>query len=247
MSVTYYKIRDWDKHFENNRTRTMKQMAWVPVKNKHDGEGFKMIMEQKDGIIIYGCWHLILQVASKCHERGTLLREDGSPITSETIALKTGWRHPEQIQKAIEFLCSSEVSWIERITDTTSGGCQVGAENPQEGDGAVTKKERKKEGKGDGQIPAEDEYKSALIIRIGSWFHRRPTTVWTNEELKVLPKKDFTAEEDLKALEEYYTHPFPKETDYRRRDLQTLLNNWSSELDRARRWKSNRNPNRIVV
>jgi len=116
-NLTYYRIKNWNEYFENNRTREMKHMAWVPVPNKHDGEGYQRIMQQKDGILIYGCWHLILQVASKClRERGTLLRDDGTPLTAAAIALKTGWRHPRNFERALEFLCTREVAWIERVT-----------------------------------------------------------------------------------------------------------------------------------
>jgi hypothetical protein len=43
--------------------------------------------------------------------------------------------------------------------------------------------------------------------------------------------------EDLKLIEAYYNFSHPPAADYRRRDLQTLLNNWPGELDRARRFR----------
>ena len=131
--MTYYRIRDWQRHFENNRTRDMEKMRWVPVPNKHDGEGFQRIMQEKDGIIIYGCWHLILQVASKLRERGTLLRDDGTPITADTLALKTGWRRPQDFQRTLDFCSSGEMAWIERLSKEGAENPQAPAENPQEG------------------------------------------------------------------------------------------------------------------
>ena len=125
--MTTYRIRNWDEHFENNRTRDMKDMRWVPVPNKHDGEGYAYIMSLKDGISIYGAWHLILQVASKCKERGTLLRDDGTPLLAKSIAIKS--RGDEKtIQRALEICCSPEVDWIEALTEEP----QEGAEIPQE-------------------------------------------------------------------------------------------------------------------
>ena len=112
-----YRIRDWARHFENNRTREVVNMVWVPVPNKHDGEGFRRIMREPDGIVIYGCWHLILQVASKClRERGTLLRDDGTPMNAESISLKTGWGAVDNFQRALDFLSSPQVAWIETFT-----------------------------------------------------------------------------------------------------------------------------------
>jgi hypothetical protein len=98
----------------------------VPVPNKHDGEGYLTIMEQKKGIVMYGCWHLILQVASKCDPRGTLIKEDGTPHTAESIARKTGWRQASDVQMTLDFCSSPQVGWIEEVTPETSGGRQAG-------------------------------------------------------------------------------------------------------------------------
>jgi len=108
-------------------------MRWVPVPNKHDGEGFQRIMREPDGMVIYGCWHLILQVASKCmRDRGTLLRDDGTPYTADSLSLKTGWRNVADFKRALEFLSSPDVAWIEVVTQEGAGIPQEGAGIPQE-------------------------------------------------------------------------------------------------------------------
>jgi hypothetical protein len=69
-------------------------------------------------------------------------------------------------------------------------------------------------------------------LRIGSWFGRRPTTNWSTKELRAL--KDVlaldTAPEDIDALEVRYNSGNP----YLRKDPVTLLNNWNTEIDRAK-------------
>ncbi|MBK1835380.1 hypothetical protein [Roseibacillus ishigakijimensis] len=50
-------------------------------------------------------------------------------------------------------------------------------------------------------------------------------------------RKIIFSEDDLATLEGYYLAKHESGRDYRRRDLQTLLNNWTGELDRARNWK----------
>lgn len=112
----YYRVKNWDEHFENNRTREMKKMGWVPVPNKHDGESYKRIMQENDGIVIYGCWHLILQVASKTQARGTLLRDDRTPITADAMAIRTGWSIVKDFERALQFLSSPEIAWLEVVT-----------------------------------------------------------------------------------------------------------------------------------
>jgi hypothetical protein len=45
-----------------------------------------------------------------------------------------------------------------------------------------------------------------------------------------------TIESEWQQLEAYYAADLPQRDDYRRRDLATLLNNWSGELTRAADW-----------
>ena len=115
-------------------------MRWVPVPNKHDGEGFQRIMREPDGMVIYGCWHLILQVASKCLRcRGTLLRDDGTPYTADSLSLKTGWRNVADFKRALEFLSSPDVAWIEVVTQEGAGIPQEPARNGREWNGRERK------------------------------------------------------------------------------------------------------------
>lgn len=108
------RIKDWNKYFENNRTREMVDMRWVPVPNRHDGDGYTDLMSRNNPLEIYGAWHLILQIASKCRPRGTLLREGGKAHNCESIARQT--RAPEAgIRKAVVVLLS--VGWLEEIDD----------------------------------------------------------------------------------------------------------------------------------
>ena len=63
-------------------------------------------------------------------------------------------------------------------------------------------------------------------------FKRRKTTAWSQKEAKALTDimKRPDAHTELAEIEAYYT----SDAKYLRRDLQTLLNNWPGELDRAR-------------
>ena len=78
-----------------------------------------------------------------------------------------------------------------------------------------------------------------LMIRIGSWFDRKPDTLWSVYEAEALEQIGGMKAEDLKLMERYYTARI-NERDIRRRDLPTLLNNWTSELDRARKYRPKR-------
>lgn len=83
------------------------------------------------------------------------------------------------------------------------------------------------------------EWKSNEIqIRLNKLFRRKDTTKWSDKELRAFKKIDFN-ESDLVSIERYYLAEHESDKDYRRRDVLTLLNNWTGELDRARNWKPN--------
>lgn len=129
-----WRIRDWKNLFENNRTRNLKSMGWVPLPNKHDGDGYTELMDHPDGTSHFGAWVGVVQVASRCDPRGTLVRDSGEPHTVSTLARMT--RIPVSIlESALPRLVA--IGWIEE-TSTKQGvrpRSQEGAVSPQEGAG----------------------------------------------------------------------------------------------------------------
>lgn len=111
-----YRIKDWEKNFENHKTRILKNLAWVPFPNKHDGDGYtELIGDHPNGVAHYGVWCALVQVASKCSPRGTLLRDENRPHTADTLSRMT--RIPPQIiTEALERL-SGTVKWMEVVTE----------------------------------------------------------------------------------------------------------------------------------
>ena len=74
---------------------------------------------------------------------------------------------------------------------------------------------------------------SPSMAEIGKFFGRASETLWTVAEGVALFELRPTPE-DVAILARYYRLPLEKESDFRRRDLATLLNNWQTEVDRAR-------------
>jgi hypothetical protein len=75
---------------------------------------------------------------------------------------------------------------------------------------------------------------SKAMNRIGRFFNRREGTLWSVAEAVALKNVAPTSEE-IQIMEIYYLDgSIEKDSDFRRKDLITLLNNWSGELDRAR-------------
>lgn len=91
--------------------------------------------------------------------------------------------------------------------------------------------------------PKNAKYKgrpdSEFALRLHALYNRRPETLWTIEEVNLfLQIKPMYCAEDMTALEQYYAAERKKGEGQNggrwRRDLPTLLRNWTGEIDRAR-------------
>lgn len=91
--------------------------------------------------------------------------------------------------------------------------------------------------------PKNAKYKgkpdSEFALRLHALYNRRPETLWTIEEVNLfLQIKPMYCAEDMTALEQYYASERKKgeEAGRWRRELPTLLRNWTGECDRARQF-----------
>jgi hypothetical protein len=76
-----------------------------------------------------------------------------------------------------------------------------------------------------------------LMNRIGDWFGRKSTTLWTISEGECLDQLGVLSDDELETMRFFYEANIPEASDYRRRTIGTLLNNWNSELDKAIEYK----------
>lgn len=110
---TTYRVKDWDKHFENHESRKVKRSFWVPIPNRHDGKSYRRIASHPDGVQVFAGWILILEAASKMPERGVLADEDG-PLDAEDLASMTGF--PAAIfEAAFRVLPEVRIGWLEAV------------------------------------------------------------------------------------------------------------------------------------
>lgn len=127
------RVRNWDEYFENNRTRELKKLAWVPVPNKMDGCGYRTLMAHPNGVTVFGAWVLLLEIASKCAPRGYLVRESGDAHDAQTLSIMTGAPQPI-LTDAISVLLSRDIGWLESVEIANpAGGCgdpAGGCDNP---------------------------------------------------------------------------------------------------------------------
>ncbi len=131
------RISNWSTHFENNRTRELKKMDWVPVPTKQDGDGYTELVSHKNGAAHLGAWMAMVQVAAKCETRGTLMRDGRKP--HDTTSLARISRLPAAVfAEAIPRLLA--IGWLEsevvresEVTQIPQEGAMTTAGPPQEG------------------------------------------------------------------------------------------------------------------
>lgn len=105
-----YRVKDWEKHFENHESRKVKKAYWVAIPNRHDGKSYRRIAAHPDGVAVFAGWILILEAASKMPERGVLADEDG-PLDADDLASMTGF--PAAIfEAAFRVLPEEKIGWL---------------------------------------------------------------------------------------------------------------------------------------
>ena len=109
-----FRIKFWNKHYENNRTRELKKMDWVPIPNRMDGDGYTELVEHADGAAHFGCWIAIVEIASRCDPRGTLLRDGAAPHTPATLARLSRLPLGTMCEALVRLM---KIGWIEDITN----------------------------------------------------------------------------------------------------------------------------------
>lgn len=107
-----YVIKDWNKLYENNRTRELVNMTWIPIPNKMDGDGYTELVSHENGAAHFGAWIAILEIASKCEPRGTLLRENGEPHTPASLSRMSRLPHGV-FAELLTRLTGKQIGWME--------------------------------------------------------------------------------------------------------------------------------------
>jgi hypothetical protein len=138
------RVKNWGGLFENNRSREIKRLDYVLVPNRMDTDGYTTLLDHPNGAAHLGAWLAILQIASRCRERGVLANGDGRPHDPRSLSRIS--RIPAVIfEEVIPRLLSDELQWLEHDGETPQGDAgksQEGAGFPQEGAGPTRVRDR---------------------------------------------------------------------------------------------------------
>jgi hypothetical protein len=224
-----YSVVNWGNHFENSESKKYVHLKWVPIPNKHDGSTYRRVVAHPKSVQIFCGWCLILEVASKMPTRG-VLHDGNRALTALDLHFKTGF--PKHVfDVAFEVLVDKDINWL-AVEDLRKPSETFGETTAEQN---RTEQNRTEQNRTE-ETPLPPSGDLVLKNRIGNWFKRKESTPWSDREEKQFKKIHSFDLAEVAILERYYTGQHPKEADYRRRDLITLLNNWEGEIDRAKKW-----------
>jgi hypothetical protein len=231
--MTLYTIRNWNELYENNRSRDLIVMKWVPIPTKQDGDGYTDLVSMQDGAGLYGCWIGIVVVAAKCKPRGTLIRETGEPHTAQSIARMS---HLPAGLLARALVAAVTVKWLDAVPYEIPHECAVKLQPP-----AVSVLPFSSVPFSEGESP-----KGGIALRlkaeIGKHFNRGPNDHWTYEEERLLcesARRELAEAEWLEIIA--FRRLASEHNEKLRATVRSLLENWQGELDRARNYKPQSN------
>ncbi len=125
------RIRNWRENFENNRTRELKRMDWVPISNKMDTRSYIRLVTHPNGPAHLGAWLALVEIASRCDPRGTLPWEGAEiPQALAEISRIPAGLFDEVIPRLVD------LKWIEEVTGISHEGAEIpqdDAVKPQDG------------------------------------------------------------------------------------------------------------------
>lgn len=107
-----YRIKGWDKHYENNRSRELRRPEWLPLPNTFDGRGYMELCDHPAGMSHYGAWCMLLAAASRMPTRGLLVTDSGHPLSVKDIARMTRGS-AKAFDEALPRLIA--IGWIEEV------------------------------------------------------------------------------------------------------------------------------------
>ena len=107
-------VKDWDRCFENNRTRKKSDQDRCIIPNKQGGAGYKMLLEMENGEALYGAFHAMILYLSKQSIRDGWLTKDGTsagdPITAKFLAARIKFSQ-STVQKMLEAV-TRDIGWL---------------------------------------------------------------------------------------------------------------------------------------
>lgn len=116
-----WRIKDWNDVFEDYRSREVKRLAWLKFDLGRESEAYRLLLQSREGVMAYGVFWAIVQIAAKMPVRGVLEDERG-PFTPARLSLRIGTPAP-LIEEAIAILTRPDVGWLIPLAAPAPADC----------------------------------------------------------------------------------------------------------------------------
>lgn len=142
------RVKDWDAVFENAASRKLVRLAWVPVPNKMDGEGYTSLVDHPNGAAHLGAWLAIMEIASKQEPRSERGKLPGGPhhdLGMICRSLGRISRLPASLfEEVLPRLMAAPILWLEVLSNEQSA-TPSGESATVSGDSPERKEKKRKE------------------------------------------------------------------------------------------------------
>ena len=108
-----YAIKRWSSRFENAQSRRTKDLNHSLTPHELNSTHLEHLMGQEGGVIALAVWHILIQLATRCPQRGLLVNEEG-PLTEAAIA-KACHLPESQVSRALDLLTSDAIGWLDIV------------------------------------------------------------------------------------------------------------------------------------
>ncbi len=114
-----WRVKNWAEYFEKSQSkRCPRVVSWVPIPNKQDGDGYTELLDHPNGAAHFGAWTALVQLASKCRPRGTLLRDETCGHDIQSLTRIT--RIPQTVYKEV-IPRLMKIGWLEEVSLASLG------------------------------------------------------------------------------------------------------------------------------
>ena len=104
-------ITDWHDRFENAQTRRTQHLNQVMMPLRGNSGEQRRILSMPGGYQVLAIWHLLIQFAAECPQRGLLVKGTGA-LDYEDLAFELGVPE-EDVRAAFMILSDSKIGWID--------------------------------------------------------------------------------------------------------------------------------------
>ncbi len=108
-----FAIRRWSQEFENAQSRRTRHLNYTVTPHQDQSFANQRVLTHPGGYKALAIWHLILQCAARCPQRGLLVDASG-PLGFGELAHQVNISETD-IREALAILCDPKVKWVEIV------------------------------------------------------------------------------------------------------------------------------------